>query len=655
MSANSIISSQDSDENWKFLFDQLPSLVWRSDLNSLCFWFNKQWLEFTGKPMEEQVGLGWIKGIHSDDVSLCMKAYENSLKTTSPFQIDHRLMHHSGSYRWIRCMGRPFYNSKGEFCGYMGNGFDIHESKLLEERLIESENSCKYLNEELEQKVIERTKELMESEANLKEAQRISKLGNWEYDLVTGRIKWSEELFRIHAFDPALGEPDFETLQKNYINPSELTEHVKKAVEECIPYQFDAAIIAKDGTHKMTQAIGRPVLDENGKCIRLYGTTIDITERKKAEEVIKRSEQQLNIITNSVPALIAYVDSNQHYQFVNKQYCKWFGDDASERFKGKPISEVLGDVNYSQISKYIQSALSGTSVEFESLVTDVWGNNHNAMVKYISDVSEDGRVMGFFALVMDITELKKSQEDLKITNIELNIKNKELTATNNDLDNFIYTASHDLKAPISNIEGLLNTMKDIIDSDKFKKDHLLPIASMMEHSVNRFKTTIKDLSEITKVQKNVGEDIEKVYFKEIFEEVKSTLDNLIRESKATIITEFSFNDSIYFSKKNMRSILYNLTSNAIKYRSSERPSEIIITTELTGDYIVLSVKDNGLGLPSKNQDKIFKMFKRLHDHVEGTGVGLYIVKRIIDNASGRIEVESKEGEFTIFKIYFPIN
>jgi PAS domain S-box-containing protein len=645
----------ESDEQWKFLFDQLPSLVWRTDTEANSIWFNKPWLEFRGRTMEDEIGKGWIEGMHPDDLESSFEVINHSFTHMLPFQIEHRLKHHTGKYRWVRCIGKPFYNSTGEYAGYMGNGYDIHESKLLEEKLKESKAFIDHLNEELEQKVTDRTIELMISEANLKEAQRISKLGNWEYDVITGKIKWSEELFRIHGIDPSQGEPDFISLQKNYVNAEELMEHVRKAVEQSIPYQFDAEILACDGTHKMTQAIGRPIVDENGKCIKLYGTTIDITERKKAEEVIKRSEQQLNIITNSVAALIAYVDNQEKYQFVNKQYCKWFGDDAQILFKGKLIAEVLGEFNYVQIKKHIDSALNGVAAEFETVVSDKWGMKHNAMVKYIPDISEDGNVRGFFSLVMDITELKKSQEDLKIINIELNFKNTELTAINNDLDNFIYTASHDLKAPISNIEGLLNTMKDIVESDKFQKSHLLPIASMMEHSVNRFKTTIKDLSEITKVQKNVGEEIEKVYFEDIFEEVKATIAELIKGSGSKIITEFTLQDGIYFSKKNMRSILYNLTSNAIKYRSSERPSEIFIKTEVIDNQVLLSVKDNGLGLPAKNQDKIFKMFKRLHDHVEGTGVGLYIVKRIVDNAGGRIEVESLEGEYSIFKIYFPIH
>jgi signal transduction histidine kinase len=127
---------------------------------------------------------------------------------------------------------------------------------------------------------------------------------------------------------------------------------------------------------------------------------------------------------------------------------------------------------------------------------------------------------------------------------------------------------------------------------------------------------------------------------------------MIDHSNARIKLDFENNASIKFSRKNFRSIIYNLISNAVKYRSPERTPEIHIQIKKLEGYNLLRVKDNGLGFNLHQKEKMFTMFKRFHDHVEGTGVGLYIVKRIIDNAGGRIEVESKEGEGTEFRIYF---
>jgi len=107
-----------------------------------------------------------------------------------------------------------------------------------------------------------------------------------------------------------------------------------------------------------------------------------------------------------------------------------------------------------------------------------------------------------------------------------------------------------------------------------------------------------------------------------------------------------------FSKKNFRSLLYNLLSNAIKYQSPERDCIIKTRTRLEAHYVVLSVKDNGLGISERHQEQLFTMFKRFHDHVPGTGIGLYMVKRMMENAGGKVTVQSQEGRGTEVKLYF---
>jgi PAS domain S-box-containing protein len=251
---------------------------------------------------------------------------------------------------------------------------------------------------------------------------------------------------------------------------------------------------------------------------------------------------------------------------------------------------------------------------------------------------------------MNSERLSFAQEKLNLFNAELTHKNEELLKINSDLDNFIYTASHDLRAPISNIEGLLITLKNELEYND--NDDVHTLFSMVDKSVDRFKNTIKDLTEITKIQKNIAEDIsETISFKHMMDDVNIALQPLIGSILPVIHLDFKV-PAVKFSRKNLRSIMYNLVSNAIKYSCSSRKCEITVGTEMGDDGVVLYVRDNGLGIQESNQDKIFKMFKRLHDHVEGSGIGLYIVKRMIDNAGGKVEVISKEGEGSLFKVYF---
>jgi signal transduction histidine kinase len=222
----------------------------------------------------------------------------------------------------------------------------------------------------------------------------------------------------------------------------------------------------------------------------------------------------------------------------------------------------------------------------------------------------------------------------------------------NDLDNFIYTASHDLKAPISNIEALITALPDEISNETRNKKGFHEIMDLIKSSIDRFKYTIQDLTDIARVQKTISEDITDVDIKAVVEDVKALLKRHIDETNATINLDISECPSIKYSLRDLRSVLYNLISNAIKYRQSGKEPVINIITKSFDHEIHLIVQDNGLGIPHDKIGQIFSMFKRFHDHVEGTGVGLYIVKRIIDNNGGRIFVESEVGFGTEFRIIF---
>ena len=227
----------------------------------------------------------------------------------------------------------------------------------------------------------------------------------------------------------------------------------------------------------------------------------------------------------------------------------------------------------------------------------------------------------------------------------------DLKKVNRDLDNFIYTASHDLKAPISNVEGLMNLLQASFSEETARKQQVKDIVVMIFKSIDRFKATINDLADITKIEKTFQEDQEELDIAEIIEEVKLSVSETIKANRARIDTD-CVTKKIYFSRKNFKSILYNLISNAIKYRSPERTPEIKITCLEEMQYISFKIADNGLGIPADKVSAIFEMFKRLHSHVEGSGIGLFIVKRIVENANGKIEVESEEGKGTTFTIFF---
>jgi PAS domain S-box-containing protein len=281
------------------------------------------------------------------------------------------------------------------------------------------------------------------------------------------------------------------------------------------------------------------------------------------------------------------------------------------------------------------------------------GSLFHAKVSLTAIFGPDGKQLGFTKVTGDITKKKELEEEIKRRNEDLIQQKAELEKTNIDLDNFIYTASHDLKAPIANIEGLIEMLKQDLTTKKLLDESSTTLLQHVTISVERFKKTIMDLTEVSKIQKDFKESQKKesINVERIYEEVMSDSGFMFYESPCEVTTDFKVKE-ILFSRKNFRSILYNLLSNSFKYQSPSRPCKIAVKTYEEGDHVLLCVKDNGLGLSDKNLSHLYTMFKRFHDHVEGTGIGLYIVKRIVENEGGRIEVVTKENDGTEFKIYF---
>lgn len=267
------------------------------------------------------------------------------------------------------------------------------------------------------------------------------------------------------------------------------------------------------------------------------------------------------------------------------------------------------------------------------------------------------KVMGTFKMFSELLSFHLQTVDVlersMNAQIELQDKNKLLASVNFNLDNFVYTASHDLKAPISNIQGLLGLLARKATKESLDREEINKIVEMMTVSLNRFSATIQELSTIVKADKHLSEEVvEPIHVVKIIEDVKQDLKGLIDDSSANIDVVCKEKLHLSCSKTNLKSIIYNLLSNALKYRSPERIPMVTIKLHKNGDKIHLSIMDNGLGVPADKQEKIFLLANRLHNHVEGSGVGLYIVKRIVDQLKGQIHVDSVVNKGTTITIIF---
>ena len=305
---------------------------------------------------------------------------------------------------------------------------------------------------------------------------------------------------------------------------------------------------------------------------------------------------------------------------------------------GRPISDISTNIKFETIVNDIKEVIAHGEV----ITREVEANNGKwyqmMTMPYIRQIDNktDGAIISF----NDITELKLIQ-------LELDRTNKNLMNINADLDNFVHTASHDLLGPLANIQLSIDVMNQLELSDDPQLHKFLEI---INGSIKMFGELVKEMATIGKIENEMSV-MEPVDLDQLIDDLKLSIENRIH-STGTVITKDIGVTQIYFSKKNLRSILYNLISNAIKFKSPDRDPVIKISTKAEQGYAVLTVKDNGIGIPENEFENIFKMYGRLHKNVEGQGIGLYLIKKIVNAAGGKVIVESEPGKGSIFTIYF---
>ncbi|MER2996640.1 PAS domain-containing sensor histidine kinase [Pontibacter populi] len=333
-------------------------------------------------------------------------------------------------------------------------------------------------------------------------------------------------------------------------------------------------------------------------------------------------------------------------------------NEGAERMKGYKEEDVIGKF-YGMLFTEEDRANHKPEEELEQAKTheqyqtEGWrlkkdGSLFWASITLTPIYNDEKELIGLTKVTRDLTDKRRAEENLTR-------KHDELVVTNRDLDNFIYTASHDLKAPILNIDGLVHRLVHLFEDKKIEDPELLELVDFFRKSVDRFKLTIEDLTTISRLQRTIEDEsnLEQVSVQQVFDDILDDLKFLFEVNTFPCQVQSNFQVNVLnFSRKNFRSILYNLLSNAIKYRSQTNNCQINVSTYKEGEWVVLSVKDNGLGMSPDDQEKLYTMFKRFHDHVDGSGIGLYIVKRIVENAGGKITLTSEKGKGSEFKVYF---
>ena len=386
--------------------------------------------------------------------------------------------------------------------------------------------------------------------------------------------------------------------------------------------------------------------DEQGRIDGFVTYAHDVTAQVQARErreayaaEVQESEARFRTLADAAPNIVWDLNPDGSLRYVNK-FCLEFLGISLAQFVGPDWMSYLLPEDVARTEQVLGQAIATrTLFAMEHRMRRHDGQYRWLLMQGGPSYYPNGELYGYVGSAIDITELKQANEQLRRTNV--------------DLDNFIYTASHDLRAPISNIEGLLYLLQEALPPPVAQDAEVGPTLTRMFESVERFKRTIDHLTEVSKLQKEHAPEAAAVNLAAVVEDVRQDLLPLLQATGAKLVVDVPALPAIQFPEKNLRSIVYNLLSNAVKYHSPDRPPRVDVRAHVRPGHTVLEVHDNGLGIAAHQLPKLFGMFQRFHDHVPGTGIGLYMVKRMVENAGGRIEVHSQLGAGTTFFVFLP--
>jgi PAS domain S-box-containing protein len=521
----------ESEARFRKLADESPMFVFIIDKDPtapVSYW-NKTWLDYTGQSLEDALGRSWNGVIHPDDNPIVMQQYVPAFEAHTSYLIPAvRVLRHDGEYRWHTFKGNPRQLPNGDFNGYVGVGLDIHEQKLAEDALKQSEV-------QLQQKVAERTEALQNQKALL------------------------------------------DNILRNSSNGISVSEVVRNEHGEIIDAK---TILANDAAIKF---VGLP------KDIYLGKTAVELDPEILASPY---GQTCLKTLATGEPSLIQY--------------------------------------NLAITGRWLELTISKM---------------------------DDEHLIHIFT---DVTPIKEAQLQLEHT-IE------ELKRSNANLEEFAYAASHDLKEPIRKIRTFSDRLKSRIQPKLLDDDQ--HYFERMEKATARMQSLIDDLLAYSHVSAS------DVYSGEIDLNKKVTnvledLDELIADKQAVIVRDPL--PTIKGNRRQLQQLFQNLLANSLKFSKPGVSARIHISADVVSgqqiklpdlteeyknkSYHLIQISDNGIGFEQEYADKIFKMFQRLHqrDEYEGTGIGLAIVRKVVENHKGFITAESEPGNGATFKVYLPV-
>ncbi|PBJ10150.1 PAS domain S-box protein [Flavobacterium sp. ACN6] len=644
-----IQTKQEAERLFQNVTDSSPTGLWLSNKEGKLTYFNKTLIEFTGLSIDALKDGAWTSVILEEDLKTSIQSYLEATSSRKHFDVLFRAKKNNGDIMWCRAAGDPFYDADGNYAGYAGFCMDMDEIITGRKALAESEQRISLMIEQSPVAIC------LFTGSNMKiEIANDIMIGYWGKDKsVIGQP--------MEVGVPELkGQPFLDMLQEVYRSG-------ETYYGRAMPADLKVNGILKTYYFDFTYS---PIRDAQGQIYGIMDIAIDVTDQVIANKKLEETRMALAGAVELAELATWKLDLPSNTFVCSTRFKHWLGLQQHSTNKHDLFS-LIAETHRQKVMHSIEETIKPESSDFYDsefpIINSVTGQvriiHANAQLIY----DKDGIPECLSGTAQDVTKERELQEELKFKvkerTAELHAANAELEINNQELQQFAYIASHDLQEPVRKISVFTEMLKENLEKDPNKVNTYL---NKITSSTKRMENLIKDVLGYSQLS-NTSKIFEYIDLNQIVEDIITDFDLTIEQKNASIsVAKLPIVEAIPLQ---MSQLFGNLISNALKYSKNGVAPNITITSEIlsysatkelsldsTSEYVKIEIIDNGIGFSQNYAEQIFNIFQRLHgkDEFAGTGIGLAICRKIMQNHNGQITAESKEGVGTTFTIVIPV-